>query len=80
MSVYNGEKYLSEAIESMLQQTFTDFEFLIINDASKDNSVQIIKKYNDPRIRLIHNQENLGLSSSLNKGLDLAQGQYIARM
>lgn len=80
MPVYNGEKYLSEAIESILQQTFTDYELLIINDGSNDRTVQIIEKYVDPRIRLIHNQENLGLISSLNKGLDLAQGQYIARM
>ncbi|MFX0070553.1 MAG: glycosyltransferase, partial [Candidatus Hermodarchaeota archaeon] len=80
MPVYNGEKFLSEAIESILHQTFTDFEFLIINDGSTDQSVQIIEKYNDPRIRLIHNQKNLGLSSTLNRGLDLAQGQYIARM
>lgn len=80
MPVYNCEKYLSAAIESILQQTFTDFELLIINDGSNDHSVQIIEKHNDPRIRLIHSQKNIGLPSTLNKGLDLAQGQYIARM
>lgn len=80
MSVYNGEKYLSEAIESILHQIFSDFEFLIINDGSTDRSVEIIKQYNDPRILLVHNPTNVGLAVSLNKGIDLAQGQYIARM
>lgn len=80
MSVYNGEKYLTEAIDSILQQTFTDFEFLIINDASEDNSVNIITSYKDHRIKLVHNQENLGLAKSLNKGIKLSQGKYIARM
>jgi len=80
MPVYNGERYLHEAIESVLMQTFTDFEFLIIDDASTDRSVEIIKSYNDPRIRLVHNEKNLKLISTLNKGIDLADGKYIARM
>ena len=58
MPVYNGSKYLADAIESILNQTFTDFEFLIIDDASKDNSVNKIKPYNDPRIRLVENEKN----------------------
>lgn len=80
MPVYNGEPYLRKAIESILNQTFTDFEFLIINDGSVDRTVSIIELYNDPRITLIHNESNLGLVATLNKGLDLARGEYIARM
>lgn len=80
MPVYNGEKYLKEAIESILNQTFRDFEFLIINDGSTDNSVKVIKSFNDPRLRLIHNESNLGLIKTLNKGLKMSKGKYIARM
>lgn len=80
MSVYNGERYLREAIESILAQTFTDFEFLIINDGSTDGSLDIILSYTDTRIRLIDNAENIGLTKSLNKGISLARGKYIARM
>lgn len=80
MPVYNGEKYLGEAIESILNQTFTDFEFLIINDGSTDKSIEIIQSYKDSRIRLIHHEKNFGLIVALNKGLDLAQGEYIVRM
>ena len=80
MSVYNGEKYLREAMESILNQSFKDFEFLIINDGSTDKSEAIIKSYKDPRIRLVNNEKNEGLIFSLNKGLELARGNYIARM
>lgn len=80
MPVYNGEKFLREAIESILNQTFTDFELLIINDGSTDKSVEIIESYKDPRIRLLHNEKNKGLIYSLNRGIDLASGEYIARM
>lgn len=80
MAVYNGEKYLKEAIESILNQTFTDFEFLIINDGSTDSSEKIINSYKDQRIRLINNNKNLGLATSLNIGIDLSKGKYIARM
>ena len=80
MPVYNGEKYLREAIESILNQTFKDFEFLIINDGSTDSSRDIVLSYNDSRIRLIDNEKNIGLTKSLNRGLELARGEYIARM
>lgn len=79
-SVYNGEKYLREAIDSILNQTFKDFEFLIINDGSTDSSRDIILSYDDPRIRLVDNGKNIGLTRSLNKGLRLAKGEYITRM
>ncbi len=80
MPVYNGEEYLREAIESILGQSFTDFELLIINDGSTDRSVEIIQSYRDPRIRLVHNERNMGLVPTLNKGVKLANGEYIARM
>lgn len=80
MSVYNGERYLNEAVDSILGQTFTDFEFLIIDDASTDRTPEILRSYDDPRIRVVTNEENLGLTKSLNKGLTLARGEYIARM
>jgi glycosyltransferase involved in cell wall biosynthesis len=81
MSVYNGERFLRETIESILNQTFTDFEFIIINDGSTDASSEILEEYaqKDSRIRLIH-QENMGLTKSLNKGFGMAHGEYIARM
>ncbi len=80
MPVYNGGPYLAESIQSVLQQTFTDFEFLIIDDGSTDESVAIVQKFNDPRIQLIRNDMNQGLVTSLNKGMGLALGEYVARM
>lgn len=80
MSVYNGGRYLREAIGSILNQTFRDFEFLIINDGSTDSTREIISSYDDYRIRLINNEVNIGLTKSLNKGLAAAKGKYIARM
>ena len=80
MSVYNGGKYLQEAIESILTQTYSDFEFIIIDDCSTDDSVNIIESYDDRRIRLIRNKHNLRLPASLNKGIKMATGKYIARM
>lgn len=80
MPVYNGEKYLREAIDSILNQTFTDFEFLIIDDGSRDGSIEIIKSYTDPRIRLIENSDNRGIEHVLNQGFGEAKAQYISRM
>lgn len=80
MPVYNSESFLNEAIESILTQTFKDFEFLIINDGSTDNSKNIIFSYNDIRIKYVENHSNIGLIKTLNKGFDLAKGIYIARM
>lgn len=80
MPVYNGERYLREAMDSILAQTFTDFEFLIIDDGSADRSVEIIRSYDDPRIRLVHNEKNLKLIAALNRGFDLARGEFLARM
>ena len=80
MPVYNGEKYLREAIDSIFNQTFTDFEFLIVDDGSTDNSVEIINSYQNSRINLVKNDKNEGLVYTLNRGLSLAKGEYIARM
>lgn len=80
MPVYNGGAYLRPAIDSILAQTFTDFEFLIIDDGSTDDSLAIARSYADPRIRLEPNGRNLGLIATLNRGLGLVRGEYIARM
>ena len=80
MPVYNGETFLKEAIDSVLNQTFTDFEFLIINDGSTDKSEEIILGYNDSRIRYIKNDENLKLIKTLNKGINLANAEFLVRM
>lgn len=81
MPVYNAEPYLDEAIQSILSQTFKDFEFIIINDGSNDKSLTIMQRYaeNDSRIKII-SRENKGLIASLNEGFSLAKGTYVARM
>lgn len=79
MSVYNDEKYLKKSIDSIMNQTFKKFEFIIINDGSTDTTLDILKMYSDPRIKIITNTQQIGLSKSLNKGLQLAKGEYIAR-
>ncbi len=80
MPVYNAGKFLEEAINSILRQTFTNFEFLIIDDGSNDESINIIKSFNDKRIRLLVNENNCGVADTLNRGLHEARGRYIARM
>jgi len=82
MSVYNGEKYVVDAIESVLSQTFIDFEFLIFEDCSKDNSLAILQEYakKDSRINLIANETNQGLTANLIEGMNIAKGTYLARM
>lgn len=79
ISTYNSENYIKQSIESVLSQTFSDFELIIINDGSTDNTDKIIKSFNDPRIIYIK-QNNLGVSKSLNKGLKIASGKYIAKL
>lgn len=78
MCVYNSERFLREAIESVLQQTFTDFELLIVNDGSTDNSVKIIESYTHPRIRVLHQIINQGITKCRRLGLEKAKGEYIA--
>ena len=79
MSVFNADKYLRDAVESILGQTFTDYEFIIINDGSTDRSLEILESYKDDRIVLI-NQSNSGLPKALNIGIDRSKSDYIARM
>jgi len=81
MSVFNGQEYLEESIQSILNQSFKNFEFIIVNDGSFDNTKEILKKYQskDPRIKIITNDGNIGLTKSLNRAIKIAQGKYIAR-
>ncbi|MCE5336503.1 MAG: glycosyltransferase [Desulfobacteraceae bacterium] len=78
-AVYNCEKYVRESIDSTLQQTFPDFELILIDDGSTDGTLEILERYRDERITLIH-QSNMGLAKSLNKGLWTARGKYIVRL
>lgn len=80
MAVFNGEKYLREAVDSVLAQSFTDFEFLVVNDGSTDQSSAILASYASERLRVIENSSNQGLAASLNIGLEQARGTYVARM
>lgn len=79
MAVYNGLPYLNKAVESILNQTFSDFEFIIVNDASTDETLSVLQTYADPRIRIIDLPKNEGQTRSLNHGLQAAKGEYIAR-
>ena len=82
MPVYNAEKYLKQAIESVLEQSFKDFEFIVIDDGSTDKSLDILRDYEikDGRVKVYLNKQNLGVIDTLNYGVKLAQGEYIARM
>ncbi|WP_299101264.1 glycosyltransferase [uncultured Winogradskyella sp.] len=80
LPVYNCAKYVGAAIDSVLMQTFKDFEFIIIDDASTDDTLKIINTYSDARIKVIKQQNNYGITHNLNYGLTIAQGEYIARM
>lgn len=80
MSVLNGAEYLKVAIDSILAQTFEDFEFVIINNGSSDGTQQIIAAYNDPRIIYLNNERPLTLTQALNQGLNIARGDYVARL
>lgn len=81
MSVYNGARYLKESISSILAQSFTDFEFLIVDDRSTDNSLEIAQRFaaSDKRVRVLENKTNIGLTRSLNRAIGDAKGEYVAR-
>lgn len=79
MSVFNGTPYLPQAIDSVLGQTFREFELIIVNDASTDATSKILRSYQDSRIMMMENERNLGLATSLNHALGVARGEYIAR-
>jgi len=78
--VYNAQEYIGASIASILNQTFRDFELLIINDGSTDDTASVIDTFSDPRIRVFHNEKNLGIIDTPNRGIELARGDYIARM
>lgn len=80
MPAYNAEKYIKNAIDSVLNQSFRDFEFIILNDCSVDRTEEIILSYQDDRIVYLKNEKNLGVAATLNRGLEIARGEYIARM
>lgn len=80
MAAYNSEETIGETISSILSQTIKDFELIIVNDKSTDNTEKIIKSFKDKRIKLINNKKNIGLPSNLNKAIKVAKGKYIARM
>lgn len=80
MPVYNGERYILEAVKSVLGQSYTDFELLVIDDCSSDSSVAILEAVTDPRMILVSNTHNMGLAATLNRGISLAKGTWIARM
>lgn len=80
MSVHNDEQHLAAAMESVLRQTWPDFELLVIDDASNDRSREIARSFRDPRVRVISNDANLGLTRSLNRGLSLIRSEYVARL
>lgn len=80
MAVRNGQSSVALAIESILRQSLSDFEFIIVDDASADATAEIVRRYSDERIILINNEKPLGLPSSLNKAIQIARGKYIARM
>lgn len=79
MAVYNGEKYLAAAVRSIRAQSYTDFELIVVNDGSTDQTENILREIPDPRIRVITNPKNLGLPKSLNIGITEAKGEFIAR-
>ena len=78
MPAYNAEAYIREAVDSILAQTYSDFELIILDDGSKDSTADIIESYNDPRIRLVK-KDNEGVAATLNRGIQLAQGEFIWR-
>ena len=80
LPLYNGEAFVQQTIESILNQSFEYFELIIINDASTDKSKEIVLSFQDKRIRYIENESNMGISKTLNRGIDLCCGKYIARI
>ncbi|RYY55797.1 MAG: glycosyltransferase [Chitinophagaceae bacterium] len=80
LPAYNCEKYIAQAVQSILSQSFSDFELLVIDDGSTDSTASVVSDLKDPRLALIRNERNIGLVSTLNRGISMASGKYIARM
>jgi glycosyltransferase involved in cell wall biosynthesis len=80
LPVFNGARTIVLAVDSILAQSFPDFELIVINDGSSDNTVELLRRFDDPRLKLISDDQNKGLAARLNEGTTLAKGKYIARM
>ena len=80
LPIYNAEAHLEEAVKGILNQTYSDFELIAVDDGSTDQSLKILKRFQDPRLKILMNEKNLGISDSLNKAIAASQGQYLARM
>ena len=80
LPAYNCEKFIRKTIHSLINQTYSNFELLVINDGSTDATTSIIQSFKDTRIQLIQNEKNKGLIYTLNKGIELSKGKYIARI
>ncbi len=80
MPTYNVAPYVREAIDSVMQQTYSDFELLVIDDCSTDNTIEVVRSIDDPRIRIVQNEKNVGLAENLNRGLSHITTEYVARM
>ncbi|MEP7225551.1 MAG: glycosyltransferase family 2 protein, partial [Actinomycetota bacterium] len=80
LAVSNGEHYLRAAIESVLRQTISDLELIVVDDGSTDETPEILAAVDDPRLQVLRNEGRLGLAVSLNRGLDEARGRYVARL
>lgn len=78
MPVYNGEKYIEQAIDSVLSQSFRDFELIVVDDGSTDRSAEIVGSYRDTRVRYVTNPCNLGLAAARNRGIEVSNGEYLA--
>ena len=80
MPTYNVAPFIKEAIESVLRQTYRNFELLVIDDCSTDETIEVVRGIKDSRIRVVQNERNLGLADNLNRGLALINSEYVARM
>src|SRR5579862_3641768 len=80
LPVYNGERFILRSVQSVLAQTFDDFELIVVDDGSHDATNKILSEIKDDRIRIINNPRNIGIVGSLNKAMNEARGRYIARM
>jgi glycosyltransferase involved in cell wall biosynthesis len=80
MAVHDGERYVAEAVDSVLGQSFGDLELVVVDDGSRDRSAEIVRAYADPRLRLLVNERNIGLAPSLNRGIAAARGEFVARL
>ena len=79
MAAFNAEKYVKSAVDSILSQTFDNFEFIIVDDGSQDETAKVLQSITDDRVRILSNTKNMGLAKSLNKAIAESRGRYVAR-